>query len=53
VLGQVSVDLKGRGFYEVDCCAKQLWKWTIEIKGSFYDAFDELLPTNLHGDGVF
>ncbi len=43
-LGQVSVPLDGRGYYEVDCCKQKFGKWEIVIHGSFRDKFDELIP---------
>ncbi len=45
LLGQVSVPLDGKGYYEVDCCKQKFGKWEIVIHGSFRDKFDELIPT--------
>ena len=45
LLGQVAVPLKGSGYYEVNCCAKEFGKWEIMINGSFHDHFDELIPS--------
>ncbi|HOX60210.1 MAG TPA: RHS repeat-associated core domain-containing protein, partial [Verrucomicrobiota bacterium] len=45
LLGQVSVLLDGKGYYEVDCCKQKYGKWEIFIHGSFRDKFDELIPT--------
>lgn len=43
-LGGVGVELNGSGTYEVMCCPAKLGMWQIDVNGSFFDRFDELIP---------
>jgi RHS repeat-associated protein len=51
-LGNVSVNLQGDGFYEIDCCNKKYINYTINISGDFQDKFDELISVGYWFDYI-